>query len=94
MEVEIGSSAVFTCVFFGFPKPNVTWFKDGHDLMLVVPGLRYETIENATDVKFQWKSYLRINITQRNDSGTYHCVAKNVAGVGVSTTSVLKILGK
>ncbi|XP_059508283.1 neuronal cell adhesion molecule a isoform X9 [Stegostoma tigrinum] len=67
----IANKAVFLdCAYFGSPIPQVQWFKD--DQGSVLHGDSYVFHENGT---------LEISFSQKNDSGTYTCIATNSLGV-------------
>ena len=58
------------CCVRGFPKPNVTWFRDGEPLSLV--SLRF-TLANDNQE-------LVISRVLTDDSGNYSCMAQNIHG--------------
>lgn len=69
-----------TCPTEGTPPPQITWKKDGVEL---VPGERY-VIDN--------KGSLTIPEAATEDSGNFTCSAQNAAGVE-EVTSLIDILG-
>ncbi|XP_072915122.1 neuronal cell adhesion molecule a isoform X11 [Hemitrygon akajei] len=78
-QVIANKPAFLDCEFFGSPIPQIQWFKD--DQGSVLHGDSYTLHENGT---------LEIAFAQKNDSGTYTCVATNSRGV-VQNRAVLQI---
>ncbi|EDL25430.1 roundabout homolog 4 (Drosophila), isoform CRA_d [Mus musculus] len=65
----VGESLVLECgPPWGYPKPSVSWWKDGKPLVLQ-PGRR--TVSGDS---------LMVSRAEKNDSGTYMCMATNNAG--------------
>ncbi|XP_029337901.1 roundabout homolog 4 isoform X2 [Mus caroli] len=65
----VGESLVLECgPPWGYPKPSVSWWKDGKPLVLQ-PGRR--TVSGDS---------LMVSKAEKNDSGTYMCMATNNAG--------------
>uniref|UniRef100_UPI00398E645B neuronal cell adhesion molecule a isoform X3 n=1 Tax=Pristiophorus japonicus TaxID=55135 RepID=UPI00398E645B len=69
-QVIANKPAMLDCAFFGSPIPRVQWFKD--DQGSVLHGDSYVFHDNGT---------LEIAFSQKNDSGTYTCIATNTIGV-------------
>ncbi|XP_051885771.1 neuronal cell adhesion molecule a isoform X9 [Pristis pectinata] len=69
-QVIANKPALLDCEFFGSPIPQIQWFKD--DQGSVLHGDSYIVHENGT---------LEIAFAQKNDSGTYTCIATNTLGV-------------
>ncbi|CAF0818885.1 unnamed protein product [Didymodactylos carnosus] len=72
--VNVEQPAVLECTFSGFPKPDVTWFKDNVPLTST-PDKRIEVREDKPNVHS-----LHINRSQLDDKSTYTCKAKNRFG--------------
>ncbi|CAF1262379.1 unnamed protein product, partial [Rotaria sordida] len=70
--VTVEQLAVLQCTFSGFPKPEVTWFKDN---VPIIPDQRITIQENQPNVHS-----LHINHSQMDDKATYICKAKNRFG--------------
>lgn len=70
-----------SCPTDGSPRPKITWKKDGVEL---VPGERY-VVED--------KGSLTITSALTDDSGTFTCTAKNIAGAEEVSSSI-DILGR
>ncbi|XP_072124072.1 neuronal cell adhesion molecule a isoform X3 [Mobula birostris] len=78
-QVIANKPALLDCEFFGSPIPQIQWFKD--DQGSVLHGDSYTVHENGS---------LEIAFAQKNDSGTYTCVATNSRGV-VQNRAILQI---
>ncbi|CAF4747141.1 unnamed protein product, partial [Rotaria sp. Silwood1] len=70
--VTVEQSAVLQCTISGFPKPEITWFKDN---VPIVADQRITIQENQPNVYS-----LHINQSQMDDKATYICKAKNRFG--------------
>ena len=70
-----------SCPTDGSPRPKITWKKDGVEL---VPGERYVVDD---------KGSLTITSALTDDSGTFTCTAKNIAGAEEVSSSI-DILGR
>ena len=66
------SSISLKCRFTGFPKPDVSWHKDGK----VFQG--QET--SSENINGTYESVLQINRAQYGDSGKFTCKAQNAFG--------------
>ncbi|XP_072340455.1 neuronal cell adhesion molecule a isoform X15 [Scyliorhinus torazame] len=69
-QVIANKAAMLDCEYFGSPIPQIQWFKD--DQGSVLHGDSYVFHDNGT---------LEIAFSQKNDSGTYTCIATNTLGV-------------
>ncbi|XP_023814399.1 hemicentin-1 [Oryzias latipes] len=67
MTPQLGSSVTLRCVANGFPKPEVTWYKNGQQLA-AGNGLKMNS------------NQLEIIGVQISDGGTYTCKVSNMAG--------------
>ncbi|CAF2489671.1 unnamed protein product [Rotaria sp. Silwood2] len=72
VTVNVEQPAVLECTFSGFPKPEVTWFKDNNP---IVPDKRITIHEDKPNVHS-----LKIAPSQLDDKATYTCKAKNRFG--------------
>ncbi|XP_070188406.1 obscurin-like isoform X2 [Littorina saxatilis] len=81
--VELGHLARFDCRVAAYPDPDITWLKDGNN---VVPTERY-ILQNFHDDIFS----LLIKDAKTTDSGCYACVAKNEYGEA-KTEALLNVL--
>ena len=80
----------FTCQVYGFPKPLVTWMKDGQD---ITDNMHYNiSILYGTGSDLSWYSDLRIQKVARNDTAKYTCFLKNPAGRDMDDVSLV-VLG-
>lgn len=66
-----GQTATLDCPVYGIPFPNITWFRDGLDLL--TSDHRIKVIDNGLQ--------LQILSAMEADTGKYMCVAENPAGV-------------
>ncbi|NXK72500.1 HMCN2 protein, partial [Amazona guildingii] len=64
------STVSLECLASGLPAPDITWYKE-HEQLSEGPGMKV-----SRDGK-----HLEIQHAQLSDTGSYHCVASNVAGV-------------
>jgi len=72
VTVNVEQAAVLECTFSGFPKPEVTWFKDNQP---IIPDQRITIHEDKPNVHS-----LKIAQTQLDDKSSYTCKAKNRFG--------------
>ncbi|XP_077175698.1 titin isoform X6 [Paroedura picta] len=72
----LGRSGCFQCLLVGFPKPTVSWFKNG----TLIQGERYCVEESQSGCHS-----LMIRNLIRSDEGEYKCMATNKAGIAHST---------
>ena len=72
VTVNVEQAAVLECTFSGFPKPEVTWFKDNTP---IVPDERITIHEDKPNVHS-----LKISSAQLDDKSAYICKAKNRFG--------------
>jgi titin len=79
----VGSTIELECKVTGVPMPTLKWSKDGRPLL--------------EDGRFEWENKpeqghyrLRIRDSNRNDEGTYRCVATNENGQA-STKAFVKV---
>ncbi|XP_054132833.1 neuronal cell adhesion molecule isoform X15 [Melozone crissalis] len=68
-QVIADSPALLDCAYFGSPKPEIEWFKGVKGSIL--RGNEYIFHDNGT---------LEIPVAQKNNAGTYTCVARNELG--------------
>nr|XP_051677805.1 immunoglobulin superfamily DCC subclass member 3 isoform X3 [Oryctolagus cuniculus] len=79
---EEGGVARFQCQIHGLPKPLITWEKDR--VPIDTDNERYTLLP---------KGVLQITGLRAEDSGVFHCVASNIAGVRVSHGARLTVSG-
>ncbi|XP_033100233.1 Down syndrome cell adhesion molecule-like protein 1 homolog isoform X2 [Anneissia japonica] len=77
--VTLGQSFRLDCVAYGDPRPQVSWRKDGQQLVLVN---NLQLLSNGSVMVF--------SATQEN-LGTYTCVATNTAGSNQISVNILTI---
>ena len=80
-EVAVGDKAQLECRGpRGMPEPRIKWKKDGE---ILHPNRRIQISKEGT---------LSIENSRQDDSGTYVCVAHNVAGEKDSNPARLSVL--
>ena len=86
IEIERGQPLKLPCTVIGYPKPRVTWYKNGNMLsytsklrLLEDNGLYFEKVRKSS---------------RRSDEGTYWCVATNDNGETRSRNATLTIICK
>ncbi|CAF3575459.1 unnamed protein product [Adineta steineri] len=72
VTVNVEQPATLECTFSGFPKPEITWFKDN---VPITPNQRVTIHEDKPNVHS-----LKIVRSQLDDKATYTCKAKNRFG--------------
>jgi hypothetical protein len=72
VTVNVDQPAILECTFSGFPKPEITWFKDNNP---IIPDQRITIHEDKPNVHS-----LKISQTQLDDKSSYTCKAKNRFG--------------
>uniref|UniRef100_A0AAR5PDB0 Titin-like n=1 Tax=Dendroctonus ponderosae TaxID=77166 RepID=A0AAR5PDB0_DENPD len=75
-----GFSVVFQCKVEGYPRPQITWFRQTHIIKESIDFQMYYTEENVAT--------LVISEVFPEDAGTFTCVAKNSAGFASSTAEL------
>ncbi|KAM4748051.1 neuronal cell adhesion molecule isoform 12-T12 [Rhinophrynus dorsalis] len=76
-QVIANSVALLDCPFFGSPIPEVKWFKGAQGSVL--HGNGYVFHDNGT---------LEVPVAQRDSSGSYTCVARNIFGKDQNTVEL------
>ena len=84
VTTKAGSPVVLDCIVDGFPRPTVSWFRDGFPLWPCpeVPHLR---------ICVQDRFSINIRSAREADSGVYRCDVMSEAG-SLSHTAVITIL--
>ncbi|XP_046728282.1 hemicentin-1 isoform X2 [Silurus meridionalis] len=77
IKVLLNQEVVLNCDVHGFPKPSVTWLKDG---VPIAAGQSLKVLSGGT---------LRLSKVTLGDAGTYSCLAQNAAGTMEGKTQLL-----
>lgn len=75
-----GYTVQFECKVEGFPRPQITWFRQ---TQIILPSEEFQMYYDDDDV-----ATLIIRDVFPEDAGTFTCVAKNAAGFASSTTEL------
>ena len=87
---EIAGPVDLTCKVYGFPKPEVSWMKDGQK---IENDTHYNISFYGNQFSLEWYSDLQIANARRNDTANYTCFLRNRAGTDDATVSLV-VLGK
>ncbi|XP_064414501.1 muscle, skeletal receptor tyrosine-protein kinase isoform X5 [Latimeria chalumnae] len=79
LTILVGSKAALPCNTMGNPKPSVSWIKDEG---VIKESFRVSVLESGS---------LRIRNTQKDDAGSYRCVAKNSLGLEYSKPVTVEV---
>lgn len=85
LKNSMGEPIQMRCEFFGIPRPKITWYRDGNEIMIENNDTRVSLHDNDT--------IFDIHFLKAEDEGRYKCVAANRIG-SVSREAVLKITSK
>ncbi|XP_008185071.1 LOW QUALITY PROTEIN: peroxidasin [Acyrthosiphon pisum] len=77
ITVKTGSTVELQCLVEGYPKPVVTWFKDGRS---ITPGPRTSFHNERTT--------LRVEHAKEGDRGMFTCLAQNLVGSAESNIEI------
>ena len=91
-NVSISKGADLQCQTTGFPKSNITWLKNGMELIL---NGGIQQVDNVTG-DLEQLSVLMFQSVVRTDTATYTCVATNMieATLSAQNDTQLVVLGK
>ena len=92
-SVDEGNSLTFECTATGIPAPEITWLRDGVELNSTSdPRIKFGIASRLIDVsRNDNETVLEVTCTLTlatavdEDSGSYVCVATNIAGSGNDT---------
>lgn len=91
VNVFIRQTVIIICKVYGFPRPRVTWLKNGEEIS---DNSHYNTSKfsgnsfNSTSL-----SFLKVEAARRNDSANYTCLVRNAAGSDHDMVSLV-VLGE
>ncbi|XP_035392059.1 hemicentin-1 [Electrophorus electricus] len=77
VQVVLHQGALLPCNAHGFPKPTVTWQREG---VPIATGHRLAVLTNGA---------LRFSRVTLGDAGTYRCLAQNAAGTAIGRMSLI-----
>uniref|UniRef100_A0A3Q3DN19 Kazal-type serine peptidase inhibitor domain 3 n=1 Tax=Hippocampus comes TaxID=109280 RepID=A0A3Q3DN19_HIPCM len=86
-----GSHLVFLCEVFAFPMAAVEWRDDHDDVILPGDDPHISVQSRGGPLQFELSSWLQIEGAEPQDSGTYHCIARNSLGSS-SASAALGVL--
>lgn len=90
----------FTCIFSGFPKPDIIWYRHGNNgitdtLRTTIGELNITNVSTIDDGHYVVQSHLTIFDLERMDEGYYECRAiDSVFGSDNSSLAYLTVQGK
>ena len=95
--VDEGNSVTFECIATGIPAPEITWLRNGMELNSTSnPRITFGTanapmniIRDDGETVQEVSRNLTLANTVDEDSGSYVCMATNVAGSGNDTFEVI-----
>ncbi|BES91887.1 unnamed protein product [Nesidiocoris tenuis] len=73
LDYMLGRKITFFCMATGFPRPHITWFKDGIELY----AHKYFQVHEWPVGNDTMKSKMEIDPTTQKDAGYYECQADN-----------------
>ncbi|XP_049843415.1 immunoglobulin domain-containing protein oig-4-like [Schistocerca gregaria] len=73
LDYMLGRKISFFCMAQGFPRPHITWFKDGIELF----GHKYFQVHEWPTGNDTMKSKMEIDPATQKDAGYYECQADN-----------------
>lgn len=76
-QIAIGADLNLECNSDGYPMPNITWFKDGRE---IVQTHRIQVIDS---------NRLLIYGATKDDSGDYKCVGRNEFSMSEHTEQII-----
>ena len=85
--VVAGGAGSLTCVAYGQPRPNMTWFRDGIPIDNSTHFTIYETFLEDTNVSFV-QSILEVCLFLPELEGNYSCHTENELGSNFFTFSI------
>ena len=83
--VTFPANLVLTCIATASPQPNITWYKDGVELMM---GGQVSVTSSEVGERVL-ESTLTVSSPFLEGIGTYTCVAENVVDTANSTAEVV-----
>ena len=87
--MTIARPVTLTCEVDGFPKPEVSWMKNGQKIENYT---HFNITSHGNQSILTWYSNLGIQNVRRNDTANYTCSLRNAAGIDEDNV-LLVILG-
>ena len=91
-SLTVGDTALLTCVGYGQPDVQITWSRNGENIMNASLISIYEE-EVTQGGKLFKQSFLELCSLQSSDAGDYVCTVGNGAATANATTQLL-VFGK
>ena len=88
-NVKITRPVNLTCTAYGFPKPEVSWMRNGQK---IENDNHYDISLYGNQLNLTWYSNLGIENARRNDTANYTCFLRNAAGTDEDNVSLV-VLG-
>ncbi|XP_057311464.1 contactin-5-like [Hydractinia symbiolongicarpus] len=82
-----GDKIMLPCFALGYPRPEVTWYKDGVPVKLIIGSVSSYILADDTLVINKAR-----NNANHTDSGDYYCNATNSAGSTQSRIATVKVI--
>ncbi|PSN33658.1 hypothetical protein C0J52_20988 [Blattella germanica] len=79
LDYMLGRKITFFCMAQGFPRPHITWFKDGIELY----AHKFFQVHEWPIGNDTMKSKMEIDPTTQKDAGYYECQADNQYAIDV-----------
>ena len=89
INVTIARLVTLICEVNGFPKPEVSWMKNGQK---IENNAHYNVTLYGNQSILTWYSNLGIENVRRNDTANYTCFLRNAAGIDEDNV-LLVVLG-
>ena len=85
--VNMTDTVTFECVATGIPPPSITWFRRGEELNDTDPLITFNepsvrSVNISGELISEVTRTLTLDMSVDEDSGSYECVASNVATPG------------
>lgn len=93
VPVDSGAGLTLTCVVYGFPAPDITWYSNGNQVNNGSSNaLIYESLLDQANISFTL-SILELCPVTLEDGGNYTCYAINTEGNHTVSFQVMVVQG-